>query len=82
MQKKHFAKYAKETAAVIVGEPIVQGCAGMRVCPPLCLQKLRKLCDEYGVHTVIREIAAGFSRTGKMFACNHAGISPGYHDYR
>ena len=70
-----FAKHAEETAGIIV-EPLLQGSAGMRIYPPLYLKKLRKLCDDYDVKLILDEIATGFGRTGEMFACNHANISP------
>ena len=70
-----FEKYAHETAAIII-EPLLQGSAGMRIYPPLYLKKLREICDKYNVHLIADEIATGYGRTGKMFACNHADISP------
>lgn len=73
--EKAFERYAEETAAIIV-EPLLQGSAGMRMYPPLYLRKLRELCDKYDVLLIADEIATGFGRTGKMFACDHAGISP------
>lgn len=73
--EKIFEQYADETAAIIV-EPLLQGSAGMKVYPPLYLKKLRELCDKYNVHLIADEIATGYGRTGKMFAFDHAGVSP------
>lgn len=72
---EQFKKYGNETAALLV-EPLLQGSAGMKVYPPLYLKKLRELCDEYNVHLIADEIATGYGRTGKMFAFEHAGVSP------
>lgn len=73
--EKTFEKYGNETCALLV-EPLLQGSAGMKIYPPLYLKKLRELCDEYNVHLIADEIATGYGRTGKMFACNHANITP------
>lgn len=73
--EKAFEDFADETCAMII-EPLLQGSAGMRIYPPIYLKKLRKICDQYNVILIADEIATGFGRTGEMFACDHAGISP------
>lgn len=65
----------EELAGVFV-EPIVQGAAGMRWYPPEYLQALRAACTRHGVRLVCDEVFTGFGRTGTMWACDHAGITP------
>ncbi|WP_158885895.1 adenosylmethionine--8-amino-7-oxononanoate transaminase [Rhodanobacter sp. L36] len=70
-------KHAHETCAVIV-EPLVQCAGGMRMYDPIYLRGLRALCDEFAVHFIADEIAVGFGRTGTLFGCQQADVSPDF----
>jgi adenosylmethionine-8-amino-7-oxononanoate aminotransferase len=71
------AQHAGSVCAVIV-EPLVQCAGGMRMYDAVYLSLLRKACDHYDVHLIADEIAVGFGRTGTLFACEQAGISPDF----
>ncbi len=75
--ERTLSEHAGEVAAVIV-EPLVQGAAGVRLHPRGYLRDLRELCDRHGALLICDEVATGFGRTGRMFACEHEGVSPDF----
>ena len=68
-------KHHKKIAGLII-EPLVQGAGGMITSPPGFLKGIRRLCSKYDVLLIADEVATGFGRTGRMFACEHENVSP------
>ena len=68
-------RHGSDVAAVVV-EPMLQGAGGMIVWPAEFLAGVRRLCDQYGVLMIADEVLTGFGRTGRLFACEHANVSP------
>jgi adenosylmethionine-8-amino-7-oxononanoate aminotransferase len=68
-------EYDGQVAAVVV-EPLVQGAAGILTHPDGYLRAVRELCDRHGVLMIVDEVATGFGRTGRMFACEHEDVAP------
>ena len=75
--EKIFSENTGKISAFII-EPLVQCAGGMHMYHPPYISQARKLCDAYDIHLIADEIAVGFGRTGKMFACEHAGVSPDF----
>ena len=67
--------HCREVCAFII-EPLVQGAAGILVQPPGYLKRVRELCTKYNIIMIADEVAVGFGKTGKMFACEHEGVKP------
>jgi adenosylmethionine---8-amino-7-oxononanoate aminotransferase len=65
-----------EKIAACIFEPMVQGAAGMRIYPVKALERIFSLCERFKILTIADEVATGFGRTGKLFACEHAGRVP------
>jgi adenosylmethionine-8-amino-7-oxononanoate aminotransferase len=70
-------KHHREIGACII-EPMVQGAAGMIVSPPGFLKKIERICRRYRILLIADEVATGFGRTGRMFACEHEGVRPDF----
>jgi len=69
-------KHQHQEIAGLIIEPLVQAAAGMITAPPGYLSRIRELCTKYNVLLIADEVATGFGRTGRMFACDHEGVTP------
>jgi adenosylmethionine-8-amino-7-oxononanoate aminotransferase len=69
-------KERKDAVAAVIVEPMLQGAGGMIVWPEEFLAGVRRLCDTYDTLMIADEVLTGFGRTGKMFACEHASVTP------
>ena len=67
---------AGEKLAAVVIEPMIQGAGGMKLWPRGLLKELREFCTQNGALLIVDEVMTGFGRTGKMFACEHEGVTP------
>ena len=75
--ERTLAEHHDEIAGVVL-EPLLMGAAGMIVYPPAYLERAAALARKYDVHLILDEVATGFGRTGRMFACEHAGVAPDF----
>ena len=75
--EQDLAEHHEEITAIII-EPLIQAAAGMKMYPALYLTKLKALCEKYDVHFIADEVAVGFGRTGTLFACEQAGVTPDF----
>ena len=71
-------KQNKDTISAVILEPLLMGAAGMVVYPAEYLKKAAQISKQYNVHLILDEVATGFGRTGKMFACEHADVQPDF----
>lgn len=75
--EKLLKKKSKEIAGIIL-EPLVLGAGGMIIYPKKYLERVSQLAKKYGVHLILDEVATGFGRTGKMFACQYTKVQPDF----